>query len=318
MKYAVLFPGQGSQAVGMLGALAAAYPAVDRTFEEASAALGWDVGKLVREGPVEELNRTERTQPALLAAGVAVCRAWQTHAPPPPVALAGHSLGEYSALVAAGSLPFADALKLVELRGRLMQQAVPQGTGGMVAVVGLDDAGIEKLCASYASDKKSEILEPANYNAPGQVVVAGTIAALTWLEANAKGAGARMTVRLPMSVPSHCSLMRPAALELAGRLAQAPFQTPAMPLLHNLDAGEHKVPAALRGALREQLYKPVRWAQTVQKIAAQGVSLFLECGPGKVLLGLNKRILDKTAVSIALEEPAGMQQALDKAKELDK
>jgi [acyl-carrier-protein] S-malonyltransferase len=311
MKYAALFPGQGSQSVGMLAALAAAYPVVAQTFEEAGTALGWDVGKLVREGPAEELNRTSRTQPALLAAGVAAWRAWQTHAPAPPAALAGHSLGEYTALVVAGSLPFAEALKLVELRGQLMQQAVPQGSGGMVAVVGLDDAALEKLCAAYTG---GEVLEPVNYNAPGQVVVAGQSGALAWLEANAKAAGARMTVRLPVSVPSHCSLMRPAALELAGRLAQAPFQAPSIPVLHNLDAAEHKAPAALRGALREQLYKPVRWAQTVQKIAAQGVGLFLECGPGKVLVGLNKRILDRGAVSIALEDPAAMQQAIDKVK----
>jgi [acyl-carrier-protein] S-malonyltransferase len=203
MKYAMLFPGQGSQAVGMLGALAAAYPVVGQTFDEAGEALGWDVGQLVRAGPVEELNRTEKTQPALLAAGIAVWRAWQTHAPPAPAAMAGHSLGEYTALVAAGSLEFADALRLVELRGQLMQGAVPEGQGGMVAVVGLDDAGVEKLCASYTGGL---VLEPVNYNAPGQVVVAGQADALKWLEANAKGAGARMVVRLPVSVPSHCSL----------------------------------------------------------------------------------------------------------------
>ena len=312
MKYAVLFPGQGSQSVGMLGALAAVYPVVSRTFDEAGAALGWDVGQLIREGPADELNRTERTQPALLAAGIAAWRAFQSHGPAPPVAMAGHSLGEYAALVAAGSLPFADALKLVELRGQLMQGAVPQGTGGMVALVGLDDAAVEKLCASYTG---GEVLQPVNYNAPGQVVVAGQTAALKWLEDNAKAAGARMTVRLPVSVPSHCSLMKGAALELAGRLTQVPFQSPVIPVLHNLDAGVHPQPHSLRGALREQLYQPVRWTQTVQALAAQGAAVFLECGPGRVLAGLNKRILDRSAMTFALEDPAALEQALAKIKE---
>jgi [acyl-carrier-protein] S-malonyltransferase len=312
MKYAMLFPGQGSQAVGMLGALAAAYPVVGETLAEAGDALGWDLAKLVREGPAEQLNRTERTQPALLAAGVAVWRAWQTHRPAAPTALAGHSLGEYTALVAAGSVAFADALKLVELRGQLMQGAVPEGQGGMVAVVGLDDAGVEKLCASYTGGL---VLEPVNYNAPGQVVVAGQTDALTWLEQNAKGAGARMVVRLPVSVPSHCSLMKSAALQLSGRLTQVAFDSPAIPVLHNLDAAPHPQPVAVRSALREQLYKPVRWAQTIQALAGQGITLYLECGPGKVLAGLNKRILDKSAASIALEEPAGIEQALQKVKE---
>lgn len=312
MKYVMLFPGQGSQAVGMLGALGAAYPVVGETLAEASAALGWDLAKLVREGPVEELNRTERTQPALLAAGVAVWRTWQKHRPEAPAAMAGHSLGEYTALVAAGSLGFADALKLVELRGQLMQGAVPEGQGGMVAVVGLDDAGVERLCASYTGGL---VLEPVNYNAPGQVVVAGQADALAWLEQNAKAAGARMVVRLPVSVPSHCSLMKSAALQLSGRLTQVPFEAPAVPVLHNLDAAPHPQPVALRSALREQLYKPVRWAQTIQSLSAQGIRLYLECGPGKVLAGLNKRILDKTATSIALEEPAGIELALQKTKE---
>lgn len=312
MKYAVLFPGQGSQSVGMLGALAAAYPVVGQTFEEAGAALGWDVGRLMREGPAEELNRTEKTQPALLAAGIAVWRAFQTHQPPAPVAMAGHSLGEYAALVAAGALPFAEALKLVELRGQLMQGAVPQGTGGMVALVGLDDAAVEALCKSYTG---GEVLEPVNYNAPGQVVVAGQSGALKWLEDNAKAAGARMAVRLPVSVPSHCSLMQSAAVELAGRLTKAPFQSPRIPVLHNLDAGVHPQPPGLRGALREQLYKPVRWTQTVQALAAQGATVFLECGPGRVLSGLNKRILDRGTATFALEDPAAMEQALARITE---
>ena len=306
MKYAVLFPGQGSQAVGMLSALGAAHPVVGQTFDEAGAALGWNLRELVEKGPDTELNKTRRTQPALLAAGVAAWRVLQSLGLPKPAALAGHSLGEYTALVAAGSLGFADALKLVELRGTLMQDAVPAGEGGMVALVGLPDEGVEKLCASYSGPG---VLEPVNYNAPGQVVVAGSAPALAWLEANAKGAGARMAVRLPVSVPSHCSLMQPAAVELAGRLAQVAFNAPAIPVFHNLDAAVHASPVSIRNALREQLYKPVRWAQTIQKLSADGVGTFLECGPGRVLVGLNKRILDKGAVSIALEEPAGMEQA---------
>ena len=311
MKYAVLFPGQGSQSVGMLGALAAAHAVVGQTFDEASTALGWDVAKLVREGPVEELNRTERTQPALLAAGIAAWRVLQPQVPG-PAALAGHSLGEYAALVAAQSLDFAAALKLVELRGQLMQRAVPAGTGGMVALVGLDDAAVEKLCAAYTG---GEVLEPVNYNAPGQVVVAGQSGALQWLEQNAKGAGARMAVKLPVSVPSHCSLMKDAAHKLAERLAQVAFNTPVITVLHNLDARAHAEPDALRGALRDQLHRPVRWTQTVQALQQQGIALYLECGPGKVLTGLNKRILDKGSVTIALEEPAGMEQAVAKTKE---
>ncbi len=307
MKYAVLFPGQGSQAVGMLSALAAAHPVVGQTFDEAGAALGWNLRELVSSGPDSELNKTAKTQPALLAAGVAAWRVLQASGLPPPSALAGHSLGEYAALVAAGSLDFADALKLVELRGQLMQGAVPSGEGGMVALVGLDDASVEKLCASYTG---GGVLEPVNYNAPGQVVVAGSTAALAWLEAHAKGAGARLTVRLPVSVPSHCSLMQPAAIQLAGRLTQVPFNSPAIPILHNLDASVHPSPVSIRNALREQLYKPVRWSQTIQKLATGGVTLFLECGPGRVLAGLNKRILEKGGpASLSLEDPAALEQA---------
>lgn len=312
MKYAMLFPGQGSQSVGMLAALAAAHPVVEQTFTEASGVLGWDVGKLIRSGPEAELNRTDRTQPALLAAGIAVWRVWQENAPPPPVAMAGHSLGEYAALVAAGSLSFADALKIVELRGQLMQEAVPAGSGGMSAVMGLDDAGVEKLCATYAGTHTHEVLEPVNYNAPGQVVVAGTSAALKWLDGHGKEHGAKLVVRLPVSVPSHCSLMKMTALKFSGRLTQFTFHSPVIPVLHNLDAGQHTQPVALRGTLREQLYKPVRWVQTIQALAGQSVTLFLECGPGKVLSGLNKRIGKLS--SIALEDPAGMQEALQQIK----
>ncbi len=303
MKYALLFPGQGSQSVGMLGSLQD--PQVDATFSEASQALGWDVAELVRSGPEARLNRTECTQPALLAAGIAVWRVWQKADAPPPAALAGHSLGEYTALVAAGSLDFGEALKLVELRGQLMQSAVPEGAGGMAAVIGLDDAGVEKLCSGFDGG----VLEPVNYNAPGQVVVAGESAGLEWLAANAKSAGARMVMRLPVSVPSHCSLMRAAADQLAARLATSAIKPPAIPVYHNLDAQPRSAPDEIRDALRQQLFKPVRWTATIQRLVGEGVGVFLECGPGKVLTGLTKRIASQTKF-LALEDPAVHPQAL--------
>ncbi|HZP12154.1 MAG TPA: ACP S-malonyltransferase [Nevskiaceae bacterium] len=302
MKYAMVFPGQGSQSVGMLGALDA--PEVAATFSEASSALGWDVATLVKSGPEAQLNRTEFTQPALLAAGIAVWRVWRKQDQPSPVALAGHSLGEYTALVAAGSLEFADALKLVQLRGKLMQAAVPEGTGGMAAMIGLDDAGVEKLCAGFGGG----VLEPVNYNAPGQIVVAGERAGLEWLEANAKAAGARMVMRLPVSVPSHCSLMKGAADKLADRLAQVTVRSPSIPVHQNLDAKARANPDEIRRALHQQLFRPVRWTSTIQGLAQQGVGLFLECGPGKVLTGLTKRIAPTTKF-LALEDPAMHAQA---------
>lgn len=308
MKYALLFPGQGSQAVGMLAAHAA--PEVEATFKEASQLLGWDVLKLVREGPAEELNKTERTQPALLAAGIAMWRVWRQQDVPAPSALAGHSLGEYTALVAAGSLSFADALRLVELRGQLMQAAVPQGTGGMAAVIGMDDDKVEALCKSYPG---TEVLEPVNYNSPGQVVVAGQTAALDWLIANGKSLGARMVMKLPVSVPSHCSLMMDAAGKLAQKLATVAIHQPAIPVLHNLDAQVRTEPDAIRQALKEQLYRPVRWTRTIESLHAQGIAVFCECGPGKVLAGLNKRIV-KDAKCVSAEEPAGLTQALEWVK----
>jgi [acyl-carrier-protein] S-malonyltransferase len=304
MKHALLFPGQGSQSVGMLGAIGA--PQVAATFSEASTALGWDVAALVMSGPEAQLNRTEFTQPALLAAGIALWRVWRELGAPAPAALAGHSLGEYTALVAAGSLAFSDALQLVQLRGQLMQQAVPEGSGGMAAVIGLDDAGVEKLCAGF----QGGVLEPVNYNAPGQVVVAGDRAGLEWLDANGKAAGARMVMRLPVSVPSHCSLMQTAADKLAERLAQVEIRTPSIPVHHNLDAAPRTKPDDIRAALHQQLFRPVRWTATIQMLADAGVGVFLECGPGKVLTGLTKRIAPKTKF-LALEDPAVHAQALE-------
>ena len=308
MKYAMLFPGQGSQVVGMLSGHDA--PEIAATFAEASQVLGWDVQGLVTQGPAEELNRTERTQPALLAASVAVWRVWQKQGLPAPSALAGHSLGEYSALVAAGALDFADALKIVELRGQLMQAAVPQGTGGMVAVIGLDDEKVQEVCKAYPG---SEVLEPVNYNAPGQVVVAGQTAALEWLAANGKSLGARMVMKLPVSVPSHCSLMKDAAEKLAVRLAQTQIHSPVIPVLHNLDAEARTDADAIRQALKEQLYRPVLWTRTIQNLQSQGLSQFFECGPGKVLCGLGKRI-SAEAKSGALEDAASMAAAVETVK----
>lgn len=304
MTYAVVFPGQGSQAVGMLSGHQA--PELAAAFEEASATLGWDVRKLVNDGPAEELNRTERTQPALLAASVGLWRLWRSRTAVAPSAMAGHSLGEYSALVAAGALGFADALRLVELRGQLMQAAVPAGTGGMAAVIGLEDDKVEALCQLYPG---TEVLEPVNYNAPGQVVVAGQTAALEWLQANGKANGARMVMKLPVSVPSHCALMRDAADKLAERLQQTRLQSPHIPVLHNLDAQSHAEPDAIRLALKQQLYRPVRWTQTIRQLHAQGSARFVECGPGKVLCGLGKRILGD-AQQLPIEEEAGLNAAL--------
>lgn len=302
LSHALLFPGQGSQAVGMLKALGDAHPQVAQTFDEASAALGYDLASLVREGPKDELDRTENTQPALLAAGIAVWRVWLAQGAPPPVALAGHSLGEYTALVAAESLGFADALKLVRLRGQLMQAAVPEGQGGMVAVIGLDDEAVTALCQKYPG---TELLAPANYNAPGQVVVAGETPALDWLTANGKANGARTVIRVGMSVPSHCSLLQAAADELASALAAVPVVAPKIPVLHNLDALPRQEPEPIRAALAAQLHQPVQWTRIVHSLAAQGVNTWLECGPGKVLTGLVKRSVDGGTL-VALEDPAAL------------
>ncbi|HEY1076329.1 MAG TPA: ACP S-malonyltransferase [Fontimonas sp.] len=299
----MLFPGQGSQSVGMLAGHDS--PLVAQTFAEASDALGWDLAGLVREGPVEELNRTERTQPALLAADIAVWRVWQSQNLPPPQALAGHSLGEYAALVAAQSIGFADALKLVELRGQLMQAAVPAGTGGMAAIVGLDDDQVAALCKACPVDG---VLEPANFNSPGQVVVAGHRAPVDWILENAKAHGARMAVQVPMSVPSHCSLMRDAAERLFDAMATLKIHTPVIPVSHNLDGLPAQAPEAIRAALRDQLYRPVQWTRLVNGLVDGGAQLFLECGPGKVLCGLSKRI-NKAVPAQALEDAAALAAA---------
>ncbi len=306
MTLAFVFPGQGSQSVGMLNDLAATYPQVEATFAEASAALDLDLWALATHGPEAQLNLTQNTQPALLAAGVAVWRVWQAAGGAQPVTMAGHSLGEYTALVCAGALAFADAVRLVADRGRFMQEAVPSGQGGMAAILGLDDDAVRALCRQAAD---GEILEPVNFNAPGQVVVAGTAGAVARAVEQAKGAGAKRALPLPVSVPSHCGLMRPAAVRLAERLRSVAIARPRIPVLHNVSVQAETDPDAIRTALACQIEAPVRWVETIQKMAAAGVDKLVECGPGKVLAGLNKRIAPQTETR-SIGDTASLKQAL--------
>ncbi|MGH8530604.1 MAG: ACP S-malonyltransferase [Nevskiales bacterium] len=310
MQFAFVFPGQGSQSLGMLSELAAMAPAVTATFAEASAALGYDLWALTQQGPAEQLDQTENTQPALLAAGVACWRAWQAAGGPAPVLLAGHSLGEYSALVCAGSLILSDAVKLVRRRGQLMQAAVPAGQGAMAAIIGLDDEAARALCAEVSAEGGGAgVLQAVNFNAPGQVVIAGTRALVEQAVGLAPGKGARMTKLLPVSVPSHCELMRGAAAELSQDLAKIPIAAPVIPVLHNVDCQARQHADEIRDVLTRQLYSPVLWVQSVQAMAAQGVQVVIECGPGRVLSGLLKRI-DKSLKLGSLHDSAGLQQAL--------
>ncbi|AMG58264.1 ACP S-malonyltransferase [Pantoea vagans] len=307
-QFAFVFPGQGSQTVGMLTELAATYPLVEETFREASDALGYDLWQLVSQGPAEELNKTWQTQPALLAASVAIYRVWQQQGGEQPVLMAGHSLGEYSALVCAGVLNFADAVKLVELRGKLMQEAVPEGTGAMQAIIGLDDAAIRKACEESA---QGQVVSPVNFNSPGQVVIAGNKEAVERAGAACKAAGAKRALPLPVSVPSHCALMKPAADKLAVALESITFNAPAVPVINNVDVKAETDAAAIRHALVRQLYSPVRWTESVEAMAAQGVTQLLEMGPGKVLTGLTKRIVD-TLTAAAVNDTASLATALGK------
>lgn len=284
---AFVFPGQGSQSVGMLSDLAASYPEVKQTFERASDALGKDLWAIVSAGPEAELNQTHNTQPAMLAAGFAVWNIWCKHSQVRPAWMAGHSLGEYTALVCSEAISFEDGIKLVAARGVLMQEAVPAGVGAMAAVLGLDDHQVVKVCADAA---ENEIVSAVNFNSPGQVVIAGNAAAVERAIAAAKDAGAKRAVLLPVSVPSHCQLMEPAAQKLDLQLQNTAIETPKMTLIHNVDVASHSAPEVIRNALKEQLYKPVRWADSVKFMHDQGVTCFVECGPGKVLVGLNKRI----------------------------
>ena len=296
-KFAMVFPGQGSQTVGMLAELAGDYPIVQETFKQASEVLGYDLWQLVQEGPAEELNKTWQTQPALLTASVAVYRVWQQKYPAlKPEVMAGHSLGEYSALVCAGVLDFQDAVKLVELRGKLMQQAVPEGTGAMYAIIGLDNDAIISACKQA---EQGEVVSAVNFNSPGQVVIAGAKAAVERAAALCKEAGAKRALPLAVSVPSHCALMKPAADQLSVSLESITLKAPVVAVLNNVDVKAETDAVAIRNALVRQLYSPVRWTETVEKIAQNGVEVLVEVGPGKVLNGLTKRIVDSLqAVSV--------------------
>ncbi|MBK3758495.1 ACP S-malonyltransferase [Stutzerimonas frequens] len=283
---AFVFPGQGSQSLGMLAELGAQQSVIIDTFAEASAALGYDLWALTQQGPEEQLNQTDKTQPAILAASVALWRLWQSEGGARPAFVAGHSLGEYSALVAAGSLPFADAVKLVELRGQLMQQAVPAGQGGMAAILGLEDADVLAACTEAA---QGEVVSAVNFNAPGQVVIAGSAAAVERAIEACKAKGAKRAMALPVSVPSHCDLMRPAAERFAASVEAIAWQAPQIPLVQNVSAAVVADLDTLKRDLLAQLYSPVRWVESMVVLGDRGVTSLVECGPGKVLSGLNKR-----------------------------
>ncbi|MFG0379695.1 ACP S-malonyltransferase [Pseudomonas sp. zbq_18] len=302
---AFVFPGQGSQSLGMLADLGAQQALVRDTFGEASEALGYDLWALTQQGPEERLNETDRTQPAILAASIALWRLWLAEGGARPAFVAGHSLGEYSALVAAGAIEFSAAVKLVELRGQLMQQAVPAGQGGMAAILGLEDADVLAACAEAAQD---EVVSAVNFNAPGQVVIAGAAAAVERAIDACKARGAKRAMPLPVSVPSHCALMRPAAEKFADAINALAWQEPQISLVQNVSAA---VPAdldALRRDLLAQLYSPVRWVESVQLLAEKGVTELVECGPGKVLAGLNKRCV-KGVNTHNLENPEAFAAA---------
>ena len=307
MSLAFVFPGQGSQSLGMLKELAESYSVVTDTFKEASDALGYDLWQVVQEGPADKLNSTDVTQPAMLAAGVAAWRVWNEKGGAQPSVMAGHSLGEYTALVCAGAIDFKDAIKLVAERGSLMQQAVPAGEGGMAAILGLDDDAVRQACSDAA---EGDVLEAVNFNSPGQVVVAGSKAAIDRIVVLAKERGAKRALPLPVSVPSHCALMKPAADKLAIVLSDINVSSPAIPVVNNVDVATSDDADAIRDALVRQLYSPVRWVETVQKMAADGTEKLIECGPGKVLVGLNKRI-DKSMNAMALFDPATLDAALE-------
>lgn len=306
-KFAMVFPGQGSQSLGMLADLAAQFPIVEETFSEASSVLGYDLWQLVQQGPAEELNKTWQTQPALLTTSVAIWRVWQHQGGKLPTMMAGHSLGEYSALVCAGVLDFKQAVRLVELRGKLMQEAVPEGTGAMYAIIGLDNESIAKACEESAL---GQVVSPVNFNSPGQVVIAGNKEAVERAGAACKALGAKRALPLPVSVPSHCALMKPAADKLAVALEEIEFQAPLFPVVNNVDVKTEVSPEAIRSALVRQLYNPVRWAESVEFMAAEGIELLLEVGPGKVLAGLTKRIVD-TLAAAAVNDVATLTSTLE-------
>ncbi len=303
-KVAFVFPGQGSQSVGMLAEMAAAYPIVQQTFAEASDALGYDLWEVCQQGPDTELNQTHITQPALLAASVALYRVIEAETDLRPSLMAGHSLGEYSALVASGAMTLATGVKLVEQRGRFMQAAVPAGTGAMFAIIGLDDGAIAQAC-NQASE--GEVVSPVNFNSPGQVVIAGSKAAAERAAERCKEMGAKRALPLAVSVPSHCALMQPAAEQLKVSLNEITLATPAVDVINNVDVSIETDQQAIKDALVRQLYSPVRWTETVQAMAAKGITQLIEVGPGKVLTGLTKRI-DKSLTAEAVNTPDSLEK----------
>ncbi|HKE40678.1 MAG TPA: ACP S-malonyltransferase [Casimicrobiaceae bacterium] len=305
MKLAMVFPGQGSQSVGMLAGYDA-QPVVRETLVEAGAMLGQDLWALASDGPAEEINRTVNTQPLMLAADIAVYRAWRAAGGPKPAVVAGHSLGEYAALVAAGALELNDALPLVRLRAQAMQEAVPAGVGAMAAIMGLDDGGVAAACQEAA---QGQVVEPVNFNAPGQIVIAGHREAVERAIAAAKGKGAKRGVLLPVSAPFHSSLLKPAADRLAAYLVDVPVTNPVLRVLHNVDARVAQTPDAIRNALARQAASPVRWVETVRAFVGDGVTHIVECGPGQVLAGLCKRIAPDVAV-MPMNDGAAIEAAL--------
>ena len=300
------FPGQGSQSVGMLAALAEQYPEVQATFAEASEILGFDLWKLVQQGPAERLDETVNTQPAMLAAGVATWRAWRSGGGAVPADLAGHSLGEYTALVCSGSLAFADAVRLVRHRAELMQAAVPPGEGAMAAILGLDDAAVIDACKAAA---EGQVVSAVNFNSPGQVVIAGERAAVERATERAKAAGAKRAMLLNVSVPSHCELMRPAAEQLAQALGSTTFAAPSIPVTGNAEVDTYQDAQQIREGLAKQLYSPVRWTETIRELVRRGATSIIECGPGKVLTGLVKRI-DRSIPAVSIDTRETMTTAL--------
>jgi [acyl-carrier-protein] S-malonyltransferase len=310
MKFALVFPGQGSQSLGMMAQYGNT-AIVRATFDEASTALGRDLWQLVSEGPAEALNQTVNTQPLMLTAGIAVYRLWLENGGPQPALMAGHSLGEYSALVAAGVLQFKDAVPLVELRARAMQDAVPAGAGAMAAILGLDATAVGEVCAESA---QGQVVQAVNFNEPKQTVIAGHKAAVERAAEAAKAKGAKRALMLPVSAPFHCSLMLPAAEKLQIRLADLKFSAPQIPVVNNVDVAQLSDPEAIKNALVRQAAAPVRWVETMQAMQAAGVTHVIECGPGKVLSGLVKRCADGVA-GLAMADLAGLEAALALVKE---
>ncbi|MCP3673348.1 MAG: ACP S-malonyltransferase [Gammaproteobacteria bacterium] len=307
---AFVFPGQGSQSVGMIADLYENHQSIRNTFEEASAVLSMDLGQLILEGPAEDLNRTDNTQPALLATSVALYRHWLNETQIIPAILAGHSLGEYSALVCADVIPFDDALKLVKQRGEFMMQAVPAGTGAMAAILGLDNELVEQSCREAAQE---QVVSPVNYNSPGQLVIAGHKDAVARVIESCKAAGAKRALPLPVSVPSHCALMKPAADKLAEVMSDITFSEPSIPVINNVDVMIETRSDKITDALQRQLYNPVRWTETVQSLQEQSVTTILECGPGKVLAGLCKRI-DRSITALVSCDQTGFDKSMEALK----